>query len=385
MIIKGATGSIHILFILTSFSALLSCDAQKNTRTSETTLINESKSLEPWALGPFEKENTLNPILTPDDENKFVCPIRRKVVQWEAKDVFNPAAVVKGNKIYLLYRAEDTVGIHAGTSRIGLAESTDGFYFKKLPQPVFYPSNDFMKKYEWEGGIEDPRVVEDEKGKYIMTYTAYDGKTARLCVSVSSDLLQWEKKGPAFGKVMNGKYIDLWSKSGAIVSKLEGNRLVAQKINGLYWMYWGDVNMNVATSSDLIEWTPLENEDGSFQVVFAPRPGKFDSRLVEPGPPPILKEDGILFIYNSMNLDEGGDPALPAGTYAAGQVLLDASNPTKLLQRTENYFLHPEQEYEITGQIGNVCFLEGLVYFNNSWFLYYGTADSKIAVATYNP
>ena len=28
-----------------------------------------------------------------------------------------------------------------------------------------------------------------------------------------------------------------------------------------------------------------------------------------------------------------------------------------------------------------MCFLEGLVYFKGRWFLYYGTADSKIAVA----
>ncbi len=161
--------------------------------------------------------------------------------------------------------------------------------------------------------------------------------------------------------------------------------MVAEKINGKYWMYWGDVNMNVATSTNLIEWTPLEHEDGSFVVVFAPRPGKFDSRLVEPGPPPFITDKGILFIYNSMNLDEGGDPALPAGTYAAGQALLDVKDPTKMLQRTDSYFLHPEEPYEKTGQIGNVCFLEGLVNFKNTWFLYYGTADSKIAVATFNP
>lgn len=28
-----------------------------------------------------------------------------------------------------------------------------------------------------------------------------------------------------------------------------------------------------------------------------------------------------------------------------------------------------------------MCFLEGMVFFKGKWFLYYGTADSKIAVA----
>jgi beta-1,2-mannosidase len=338
-----------------------------------------------WVLGPFKKENEVNPILVPDKESTFPCPVRRELVNWEEKDVFNPAAVVRNNRIYLLYRAEDNVGKHSGTSRIGLAESSDGISFKKLPQPVLFPSNDFMKVYEWEGGIEDPRIVEDETGRYIMTYTAYDGAVARLCVAISTDLFHWEKKGLAFGTASNEKYKDLWSKSGAIVCRREGDRLIANKINGKYWMYWGDVNMNVATSDNLIDWQPLEQENGELLAVFTPRPGNFDSRLVEPGPPAIVTDHGIVFIYNSMNLDEGGDSALPPGTYTSGQVLIDANDPSKIINRTESYFLRPEEPYEITGQVGNVVFLEGLVHLKNKWFLYYGTADSKIAVASYTP
>ncbi|HEY4877300.1 MAG TPA: hypothetical protein VIH86_17105 [Puia sp.] len=43
--------------------------------------------------------------------------------------------------------------------------------------------------------------------------------------------------------------------------------------------------------------------------------------------------------------------------------------------------MKPDKSYEISGQVNNVCFVEGLANFNNRWFLYYGTADSKIAVA----
>jgi predicted GH43/DUF377 family glycosyl hydrolase len=45
--------------------------------------------------------------------------------------------------------------------------------------------------------------------------------------------------------------------------------------------------------------------------------------------------------------------------------------------------MKPEKKYEITGQVNQVCFLEGMVPFNGKWFLYYGTADSKIAVAVH--
>jgi predicted GH43/DUF377 family glycosyl hydrolase len=61
--------------------------------------------------------------------------------------------------------------------------------------------------------------------------------------------------------------------------------------------------------------------------------------------------------------------------------LFDKTQPYKLLDRTESYFIHPDKDYEKIGEVNEVCFVEGLVFFKNQWFLYYGTADSKIAVA----
>ena len=116
-----------------------------------------------WALLPFTKVDSVNPVLQPGT-GSFMDPIRKEKVSWEEKDVFNPAIVVRDGKVYMLYRAQDKVGQPAGTSRIGLAESTDGFHFTRHPSPVLYPAEDAQKKYEWEGGCEDPRVVEDEKG-----------------------------------------------------------------------------------------------------------------------------------------------------------------------------------------------------------------------------
>jgi predicted GH43/DUF377 family glycosyl hydrolase len=113
-----------------------------------------------------------------------------------------------------------------------------------------------------------------------------------------------------------------------------------------------------------------------------PREKMFDSRLVESGPPAFITDAGILLLYNGMNLETGGDPELPAGTYASGQALFDVNDPSMLIDRSTDYFLHPDQDYEILGQIGNVCFIEGLVDYKENWYLYYGTADSKIAVAT---
>ncbi len=334
-----------------------------------------------WMLGPFTRVDSVNPCLTPDPAARFVCPLRATEVRWEAKDVFNPAAVIRDGKVFLLYRAQDSIGKPAGTSRIGLAWSMDGLTFHKHPVPVLSPGNDFMKRYEWEGGCEDPRIVEDERGTYIMTYTAFNGHIARLAVATSDDLFHWRKRGLAFKRAAGRRYRHGWSKSGSIVARLEGDRLVASRIGGRFWMYWGESSIFAATSDDLIHWTPVESNDGRLAVALRTRGNSFDSRLVEPGPPALLTESGIVFIFNSSNKRTGGDPALPAGTYAAGQALFSKDDPLQLLDRTQTYFFHPERSYELVGQVNNVCFLEGLVRFKDRWLLYYGTADSRIAVA----
>lgn len=331
-----------------------------------------------WTISPFVKQDAVNPILLPLSTTSFNCPVSKKSLHWEAKDVYNPAAVVRNGKVYLLYRAEDTLKSVEGTSRIGLAVSKDGIHFKRQAKPVLFPENDFMKPYEWAGGCEDPRIIETSNGRYVVTYTTYDGKTARLCVASSSNLQKWKKHGLAFKQE---KYRNLWSKSGAIIGKRVGEKLIATKINGRYWMYFGDTDIFLASSNDLINWEILEDETGKPKAIFGARKDKFDSRLVESGPPAMITKNGILLLYNSMNLHEGGFAGLPPDAYSAGQILMDKNDPSKVIARTDTYFMKPEKNYELNGQVNQVVFIEGMVYFKHRYFLYYGTADSKIAVA----
>ena len=332
-----------------------------------------------WTLTPFVKADEVNPILVPDTNAIFNCPIIGNV-KWEAKDVFNPAAVVRHDTVFLLYRAEDKVGKFAGTSRIGLTWSTDGLHFTKHPVPVLYPDNDPFKKYEWEGGCEDPRVVEDSSGVYYMTYTAYDGDKARLMIATSKDLYHWEKHGLALAS-LDPMWTKGWSKSGAIVCSYDKGTPVAVKIKRRYLMYWGDTDIFAAESGDLIHWQlPLYVYSRTPQAA-GPRSGKFDSDLIEPGPPAMLTDSGILLLYNSRNVRSKGDTTLAEGTYSASQVLFDKNDSREVLHRMDTPFMKPDKPYEISGQVNNVCFIEGLVKYKGKWFLYYGTADSKIAVA----
>jgi predicted GH43/DUF377 family glycosyl hydrolase len=338
-----------------------------------------------WAIGPFSRPLNVNPVIKPDPDAVFPCPMRQTSVRWESLHTFNPAAAIYAGKVFLLYRAEDasgTMAIGMHTSRLGLGTSDDGLNFARASAPALFPADDEQKRYEWEGGCEDPRLIVSDAGVYVMTYTQWDRKTPRLAVATTSDFVHWKKHGPAFARAYQGRYLNLSSKSGAIVGQLQHDQLTAVKINGKYWMYWGEGEVHLATSPDLIDWYPVETEPGKLLVALPRRPGKFDSALAEGGPPAVLTENGIVVIYNGKNNHSGGDPRLAPDTYAVGQALFDTHDPTKLLARLDDPFFEPQMPYEKTGQYkAGTTFCEGLIWFHGKWLLYYGCADSFVGVA----
>jgi beta-1,2-mannosidase len=348
-----------------------------------------AQSARDWMLGPFEKPRASNPVLVPRSTSTFRSPVSDSTVRWEEYATFNPGAVVRGGKVMLLYRAEDSGGdarIGGHTSRLGLAESVDGLRFTRRDTPVLYPDRDAQQKNEWPGGVEDPRLVETEDGTYVLTYTQWNRDVPRLAIATSRDLLTWTKHGPAFAAAEGGKYLRTETKSGAILSRVVGDRLVATRVNGKYWMYFNVPDVLIATSDDLIRWTPVADADGKLAKVLSARPGYFDSWLVEAGPPAILTDRGIVLLYNAGNSAEFGAPGLPARVYTAGQALYDRRNPLKLIARTDEPFIRPSEPYERTGQYKEgTTFVEGLVPFRGKWFLYYGMADSRVGVAVWTP
>jgi beta-1,2-mannosidase len=338
-----------------------------------------------WGFSRFVRPDDVNPILAPRPNSIFACPMRGGPVHWEALHTFNPAAVVRNGKVLVIYRAEDDsgamqIGMH--TSRLGLAESDDGIHFNRRPTPVLYPADDSQKEREWEGGCEDPRVVESPDGTYVLTYTQWNRKITDVGIATSKDLMTWTKHGPAFARAWGGKYLRLSHKSAGIVVGMAGNRLVAAKIGGKYWMYWGEGEIHLATSSDLIDWRPVEDASGNPIAVLSKRAGRFDSSFPEVGPPPMLARDGIVVLYNGRNAAEGGDPNLAAGTYAAGEALFAANDPARMIARTEGPVFQPQLPFEKSGQYAaGTTFTEGLVWFKDKFFLYYGCADSRVGVA----
>ena len=359
----------HIARFLLFFLILSSCSASRKAAID----INQ-----------FRKPVT-NPILQADSSFTFTDPITKKSIKWQRADVFNPAAIVKDGKIFMLYRSEDNPAAAIGgrTSRLGLAESNDGIHFTKFPIPVLYPDSSEFMQYDYPGGCEDPRLVQTEDGLYVIAYTAWNSQTARLSIAFSKDLMHWEKKGPAFAKAYNGKYLNGWSKSGSMVTKMYKGKQVLAIINGKYWMYWGEQFINLAWSENLYDWTPMTDEKGELLSLARPRPKMFDSDLTECGPPAILTKRGIELFYNGKNAtDDKADPALPKGTYSTGRIIFNKDDLQTIVERSDTSFLKPTLPHEVTGQYqAGTTFAEALVYFHDKWFLYYGTADSFVGVA----
>ncbi|MBO7119588.1 MAG: hypothetical protein J6W03_04650 [Bacteroidaceae bacterium] len=351
-----------------------------------------------WAIGGFTRPEGMNPMVSPNTDNLFYCPMKKANVRWECADTFNPAAVEKDGKVCVLYRAEDDpdAGIGKRTSRIGLVESTDGVTIDyRSPSPVMYPDQSSVsQEYEWPGGTEDPRVVEaevDGAPLYVMTYTSWNRKTARLSVATSRDLRTWTHHGPCFRTAYDAKFANLACKSGSIVTEIKDGRLQAAKVlvNGesKYFMYWGEYWVCGATSDDLITWTPVVDSDTELLYLAKPRKGFFDSMLTECGPPAVMTEDGIVLIYNGKNASgSNGDACYAANTYAAGQMLFSKDNPFQLVDRLDKPFFRPIADFEKSGQYAaGTVFTEGLVWHQDKWFLYYGCADSFVGVAVCDP
>jgi len=344
-----------------------------------------AQSTRSWTLGPFVRPVDA-PIIEPNSTAVFTDPILGKPVHWEALHTFNPAAIVRDRKVYVLYRAEDdsgtmVIGMH--TSRLGLASSEDGVHFIEEPTPVFYPDNDSQKDREWPGGVEDPRVVESEDGTYVLTYTQWNRQATDIGIATSTDLIHWTKHGPA---LVGEKYQHFDYKSASIVTRLTGGRLIAARIQGKYWMYWGEVQVRLATSPDLIHWTPVEDSSGKAIVLLHNRPRHFDSAFPEVGPPSLLTDHGIVLIYNGKDAEKNGAPGIAAGAYSDGQALFSADDPQKLLARTDKPFFRPEKSWDQSGQYAaGTTFAEGLVFFQDKWFMYYGCADSRVGVAVWDP
>ena len=302
----------------------------------------------------------LNPILRPNPKNA-----------WEALKTYNCGALYDYGKYHLFYRA---VGEN-GVSALGYAASEDGENFIRQNTPLMTPEGELEKC-----GVEDPRLTK-VGDKYCLTYTAYDGDTARLCSAVSPDLKAWERQGEMIPNWNAGRaqsftvswdraqtastHRDKWLKAGAIFPRLIGGR---------FHMIFGDRHLWLASSGDGRHWEPV------WEPFLRARPGDFDQIHVETGPPPLEIKDGWLVLYHGIGRDM---------VYRLGYLILDKNDPRRIIRRSKEPVFAPETDYELSGTIDltdddrpKVIFSCGATIVEDFLRIYYGAGDTTVCTAT---
>ena len=124
----------------------------------------------------------------------------------------------------------------------------------------------------------------------------------------------------------------------------------------------------IARSQNLKRWYDLK-------YVLGPMDKGWDSWKVGAAGPPILLNEGWLFIYHGVSVDR---------VYSLGVALLDKNNPEQVLYRSEEPILTPIENYERFGKVPNVVFSCGQVLLDDQMLIYYGGADSVLCVASYD-
>jgi predicted GH43/DUF377 family glycosyl hydrolase len=289
-----------------------------------------------------------NPILIPNKHN-----------WWESEAVFNPAVLYDGNMVHVLYRA---IGEYEQyISRIGYAYSTDGFNFQRKNGIAFGPV-DAYERY----GIEDPRLVTIDNQIYFSYVVLSDYVMKKEPVSSSTAL------------ATTNDFHD-HTRLGIITSKGSDNKdvvLFPEKINQKYLVLhrprsWVGPKFGVDRPSIWIaEGNTLSNFE-KHTLLMKPEQD-WEELKIGSGPPPIKTEHGWLLIYHGVNKDL---------VYSAGAVILDLKNPFKVISRTKEPILQPEEPYERIGDVNNVVFPTGACIIDDRLHVYYGGADKVCCLA----
>jgi beta-1,2-mannobiose phosphorylase / 1,2-beta-oligomannan phosphorylase len=309
--------------------------------------------------------------------------LRKTNLDFENEGVLNPAAIREGNIVHLFYRA-----VHKGNySSIGYCQLAGALKVtERLTAPVLFP----QLPYELHG-VEDPRIVKID-ALYYLTYTVFDGVTALGALATSPDLKNFEKWGVITPQLTYTEFNLLTAGKPEITTRYarfnQYNNVLwdknlmffPRKINGkFYFLHRIKPDILLAWAHNLHELTTeFWNNYFSHVNEYIVLSSKYEHErsYVGGGCPPIETEQGWLLIYHGVQ-------ETPAGyVYSACAALLDLENPLKEIARLPHHLFKPDQEWELKGEVNNVCFPTGAVIFDDTLYIYYGAADEQIACAS---
>jgi beta-1,2-mannobiose phosphorylase / 1,2-beta-oligomannan phosphorylase len=318
--------------------------------------------------------------------------LKKTTLGFESEGVLNPAAIRDGDNVHLFYRAVSK----GNYSTIGYCKlKTPLIVEKRFDRPVLFPQSESETH-----GVEDPRIVKIDD-LYYLTYTAYDGVNALGAVAVSTDLKNWEKQGIISPKLSYIEFSHLASTKGKINEKYlryneheqviekQGIKIFVwdknviffpRRINGkLHFLHRIRPDIQIVAIDDLKELTEAFWQNYFLQldehIVLSPK-YEHEVSYIGGGCPPIETEYGWLLIYHGVH------DTVKGYVYSACAALLDLEDPQKEIARLPYALFRPEHEWELKGEVNNVCFPTGAVLFGDTLYIYYGAADEQIACAS---
>jgi predicted GH43/DUF377 family glycosyl hydrolase len=309
--------------------------------------------------------------------------LNKTKLDFENESVLNPAAIRDGDNIHFFYRAVhfrnySTIGYCRLDSPLHVAERYD--------KPFLKPEFDYESH-----GMEDPRVVKID-GVYYLTYVAFDGVNALGALATFTDLQHFKKVGiiaPIIkytdfdrltknNKELNEKYLRYNKGANYLADK--DLVFFPRRINGkLTFLHRIKPDIQITTVNGLEELTGefWENYFSHFGENIALAP-KYPHEIcyLGSGCPPIETEHGWLFIYHGVKAIE------TKFEYSCCVALLDIDDPRKEIARLPYPLFKPELDYELKGDVDDVCFPTGTALFDDKLYIYYGAADELIACAS---
>lgn len=327
------------------------------------TKIHLIKSENPQISFRLEKAIS-NPIIKPKNYNK-----------WESWQTFNPAAIYLNGKVHFLYRA---IG-EGGLSVLGYASSKDGIRInERLSSPAYVLKKEFLNTLKNPNcfnycsggsvaGCEDPRITEIDGIIYVI-YTTFSN-WSHLRITLTSIKKE---------DFLNKRW-DKWSDPVFISSPNEVHKnwvLFPEKINGKFALLH---SISPEIKIDYLD--SLKKFDGktfvksSYNRSFVKDGWEAYFRGV--GPSPIKTSKGWLVLYHAVDKND-------LSKYKLGAMILDYSDPTKILYRAKEPVLEPNLPYENNGFKSGIVYSCGAVVINETLFVYYGGADTVVCVATAN-
>ena len=313
---------------------------ERQQRESRNTVMPKNNHLKP-ILQRYKK----NPILTAEN---WPYPMNT---------VFNAGAtLMPDGTTLLLCRVEE----RQGKSHLCTARSENGIDGWEIDsQPTLKSDPEHYPEEIW--GIEDPRITYlPELEKYAVAYTAFSRGGPGVSLALTDDFRKFER----IGDVMPP-----WDKDAALYPRRFNGRwaLIHRPTTSGHGAHiW------LSFSPDLIHW-------GDHRLVLEARKGSWwDAIKIGLSPPPIETDRGWLILYHGVRQTAAGS------IYRLGMALFDIDDPAKCLLRGDEWIFGPEAPYELAGDVGDVVFPCGYTIQpdGDTIFLYYGAADTSIALAT---